>query len=121
MNKEKEKEKASSDTGGKPAAGKKETDNDGEKKIDASDIEAQQKPAIKTVQVDLILNSAGGSGGDGKTSKASVDPAKIQEGIDKMIESMKSDGAVKLGDLTKLSDSLGALKTDSMTFSAAAG
>ncbi|KAH7007637.1 hypothetical protein EDB80DRAFT_578125, partial [Ilyonectria destructans] len=90
-------------------------------KSDASNIDPQQKPAIKTVQVDLILNSAGGSGGDGKPSKASVDPAKIQEGIDKMIENMKSDGAVKLGDLTKLSDSLGALKTDSMNFAAAAG
>ncbi|KAL6416202.1 hypothetical protein AUP68_00416 [Ilyonectria robusta] len=120
LNKENEKEKASGDTGTKPAAGKKETDNDGEK-IDASNIDAQQKPVIKTVQVDLILNSAGGSGGDGKPTKSSVDPAKIQEGIDKMIENMKSDGAVKLGDLTKLSDSLGALKTDSMNFAAAAG
>ncbi|KAH6974497.1 hypothetical protein BKA56DRAFT_659180 [Ilyonectria sp. MPI-CAGE-AT-0026] len=120
LNKENEKEKASGDTGTKPAAGKKETDSDGEK-IDASNIDAQQKPVIKTIQVDLILNSAGGSGGDGKPTKSSVDPAKIQEGIDKMIENMKSDGAVKLGDLTKLSDSLGALKTDSMNFAAAAG
>ncbi|KAH7140033.1 hypothetical protein B0J13DRAFT_639301 [Dactylonectria estremocensis] len=116
LNKEQDKERASGDTGAKPAAPK-----DGEKKSDASNIDAQQKPAIKTVQVDLILNSASGSGGDGKTSNAPVDLAKIQGGIDKMIENLKSDGAVKLGDLTKLSGSLGALKIDSMNFAAAAG
>ncbi|KAI2467792.1 hypothetical protein F4781DRAFT_297493 [Annulohypoxylon bovei var. microspora] len=126
LNKEQDKEKASSSTVAKTAADKTEADKDVEKQsdasnIDASDIDVQQKPVINTVQVDLILNSAGGSGGDGNKSNASVDPAKIQEGIDKMIGNMNSGGAVKLGDLTKLSDSLGALKTDSMNFAAAAG
>jgi hypothetical protein len=87
----------------------------------ASDTDAQKKPAISTVQVDLILNSAGGSGGDGKKANVSVDLAKIQESTSKMIEEMNSDGAVKLGDLQKLSDSLGALRTDSMNFATVAG
>ncbi|KAH6851071.1 hypothetical protein B0I37DRAFT_414420 [Chaetomium sp. MPI-CAGE-AT-0009] len=87
----------------------------------ASDTDAQKKPAIATVQVDLILNSAGGNGGDGKKANVSVDLAKIQESTSKMIEQMNSDGAVKLGDLQKLSDSLGALRTDSMNFGTVAG
>ncbi|KAH6615979.1 hypothetical protein B0J18DRAFT_493787 [Chaetomium sp. MPI-SDFR-AT-0129] len=88
----------------------------------APETDAQKKPAVATVQVDLMLNSAGGNGGDGKKANASsVDLAKIQESTSKMIEEMKSDGAVKLGDLEKLSKSLGALRTDSMNFATVAG
>lgn len=37
------------------------------------------------------------------------------------MDKMKTDGTVKLGDLTKLSDSLGRLGTDSMNFATQAG
>ncbi|GJN78643.1 hypothetical protein PLIIFM63780_002152 [Purpureocillium lilacinum] len=103
------------------ATDRKKTDGGRETRSETSNIETQQKSTIKTVQVDLILNSAGGNGGDGKGSVSSVDPAKLQEDIEKMIEKMNSDGQVKVGDLKKLSDSLGALKTDSMNFAAVAG
>ncbi|GJN76022.1 hypothetical protein PLICBS_010133 [Purpureocillium lilacinum] len=103
------------------ATDRKKTDGGRETRSETSNIETQQKSTIKTVQVDLILNSASGNGGDGKGSVSSVDSAKLQEDIDKMIEKMNSDGQVKVGDLKKLSDSLGALKTDSMNFAAVAG
>lgn len=103
------------------ATDRKKTDGGRETRSETSNIETQQKSTIKTVQVDLILNSAGGNGGDGKGSVSSVDPAKLQEDIEKMIEKMNSDGQVKVGDLKKLSDSLGALKTDAMNFAAVAG
>jgi hypothetical protein len=119
LNGEKDK-KVSDDAGTKPATDIVAAKQDEEKQNNAIDTDMQQKRVVKTIQVDLILNSAGGSGGDAKRPTVSIEPAKIQEGIDKMIMSMKSDGAVKLGDLKKLSDSLGALKTDSMNFAAVA-
>lgn len=72
------------------------------------------------MQVDLILNKAGGGDGKGSTP-APVDLSKIQENIDKVIDKMKTDGTVTLGDLTKLSNSLGPLGTDSMNFATQAG
>ncbi|KAI8625822.1 hypothetical protein F5Y19DRAFT_448905 [Xylariaceae sp. FL1651] len=81
-----------------------------------SDSDAGRKSTIKTIQVDLILNKAGGSGGDSKKPNPPVDPAKIQETIDKIIDNMRTDGGVQLGDLTRLSESLGALQADSMKF-----
>lgn len=66
-----------------------------------------------TVKVNVIL---GGSKGP-----TLADTAKAQEGVDKLIEGMKGGNAVKIGDLTKLSATLGALKIDSMNFAAAAG
>lgn len=85
-----------------------------------AETEAGKGPAVKTVQVDLILNKAGGGDGKGSTP-APVDLSKIQENIDKVMDKMKTDGTVKLGDLTKLSDSLGRLGTDSMNFATQAG
>ncbi|KAI9896026.1 hypothetical protein N3K66_009095 [Trichothecium roseum] len=88
-----------------------------------AEAEAGKGPAVKSVQVDLILNKAGGGGdGNGKGSApADVDLSKIQDIIDRVINKMKTHGAVTLGDLTKLSDSLRPLGTDSMNFAAQAG
>ncbi|KAI1818289.1 hypothetical protein GGS20DRAFT_529396 [Poronia punctata] len=87
------------------------TPSDGKEK-DSSPSTSSGK--IKTFQVDLISNKAGGTGAIKKNP--TVDPAKIQENVDKIMDSMKTDGGVKVGDLTRLSESLGALKADSMNF-----
>ncbi|KAI0407389.1 hypothetical protein F4802DRAFT_611861 [Xylaria palmicola] len=83
--------------------------------------EGPKKPAIRTVEVELVLNKAGGIGGDGKTPNPSFDSTKAQDNIDKLIEKMNTGGKVDVGDLTKLSDSLGGLTTDKMDFAAQAG
>jgi hypothetical protein len=61
---------------------------------------------------------AAGGGFNGPTLAETV---KAQEGIDKLIKDMQGGNAVQLGDLTRLSATLGALKTDSMNFAASAG
>ncbi|KAI9896170.1 hypothetical protein N3K66_008342 [Trichothecium roseum] len=106
--------------GDSPSAEKASQDNDTAPDSNKPEVEAGKAPAVKTVQVDLILNKAGGGDGKGSTP-AAVDLSKIQENIDKVIDKMKTDGTVTLGDLTKLSDSLGPPGTDSMNFAAQAG
>ncbi|KAK0510622.1 hypothetical protein JMJ35_007054 [Cladonia borealis] len=84
--------------------------------------EGAQKVTV-TVKVDLILGAAGASppaaGGDSK-GPTLAETVKFQEDIDKLIQGMQGGNAVKLGDLTRLSATLGALKTDSMNFAASA-
>lgn len=61
---------------------------------------------------------AAGGGSKGPTLAETV---KFQEDIDKLIQGMQGGNAVKLGELTRLSATLGALKTNSMSFAASAG
>ena len=81
-------------------------------------------PLTVTVKVDLILSAAVASPpavGGGSKGPTLAETVKFQEGIDKLIQDMQGGNAVKLGDLTRLSATLGALKTDSMNFAASAG
>lgn len=100
-----------------PAAGAADPGNGKENKVEeqkkpAIKRPAPKPPAIKTIKVKLILKS---------TTSKPVDAMELQARVDTVLANMKSDGAVRLGDLTKLSDSLGALKADSMDFAGVAG
>lgn len=67
------------------------------------------------VKIELIL-----SGFKITPTAPAVDPAQYQQEIEKLLKDNRSDAA-KVGDLKKLSDSLGALRADSMSIAAVAG
>ncbi|KXJ85768.1 hypothetical protein Micbo1qcDRAFT_127428 [Microdochium bolleyi] len=79
---------------------------------DASTPTSAETP---TVKIDLIL------GGFKLTPTApAIDPAKYQQEIEKLLV-VDQSGAAKVGDLKKLSDTLGALRADSIVTGAAQG
>lgn len=89
---------------------------------DVSEDEKLKVPLTVTVKIDLILGAAVAS----PPAAANLGPTlaetvKYQEGVDKLIQGMQGASAVKLGDLTRLSATLGALTTSSMNFAPASG
>lgn len=94
------------------------------KGINVKGGEQRENKATVTVKVDLILGAAVASppaAGGGSKGPTLAETVKFQEDIDKLIQGMQGGNAVKLGELTRLSATLGALKTNSMSFAASAG
>ncbi|KAI4600652.1 hypothetical protein KJ359_012813 [Pestalotiopsis sp. 9143b] len=108
----------------KANAGEKGGDAEEGVQKDVSKDDKLKVPLTVTVKIDLILGAAVASPpatGGGNLGPTLAETIKSQEAVDKLIQGMQGGSAVKLGDLTRLSATLGALTTSSMNFAPSSG